>query len=111
MATAAWTSVSRSVSARRGLPKLFVLLLSLSAFACDGPCTNLAEQICSCEPNRTEEDACLLKVQIRSDTPVSQSEADRCAELLPLCTCDDLVAENYAVCGISNGPVALSQEN
>lgn len=111
MATAVSTSASRFGSARRVRSSLVALLLALGLFGCDGPCRNLAEQICSCEPNRTEEDACLLKVQLRADTPVSPAEADRCAQLLPLCTCDALVAENYAVCGISNGPLPTPPEN
>lgn len=103
--TVASMSASRSAYVRRARLSALALLFSTFAFACDGPCKNLAEYVCSCEPNRTEENACLLKIRLRADTPVSQAEADRCDELLPECTCNALENQDYAACGLSNGPV------
>jgi len=82
------------------------LALAFGAFGCDGPCQALSERICSCEPNRTEEQACLLKVQIRGDTPVSMAEEARCSELLDACSCEALADEDYLACGIFDATAA-----
>lgn len=79
-------------------------LLVAGLAGCDGPCQTLAERICSCEPNSTEEQSCLLKVQIRGDTPLTTEEEMRCSELLDACSCEALADEDYLACGIYSTP-------
>ena len=83
-------------------PRLLVaaLILASWASACDGPCRNLAEQICACEPNQTRERACLLNVDRATRDPVGDEDA-RCEELLKTCTCDALDRGDYAACGLT----------
>ena len=68
--------------------------------ACDGPCTNLAEMICACEPNQTLERACLLTVDRATRDPVEGEDA-RCEELMKTCTCAALERNDFAACGLS----------
>lgn len=94
----------------RVIPRfLLTLALAVSALGligCDGPCRSLAERVCSCEPNNTEQQTCLLKVQIRGDTPVSMAEEARCSELLDSCSCEALADEDYLACGIFDVPAS-----
>ena len=83
--------------------KLFavaVLMLGALTAACDGPCTNLAEMICACEPNETLERACLLNVDRSTRDPVEEDEA-RCEELMQTCTCAALERNDFAACGLT----------
>ncbi|MCA9553614.1 MAG: hypothetical protein KC933_26480 [Myxococcales bacterium] len=61
----------------------------------------LADRICACEPNRTEEQSCMLTVQNRSNVTVSTAEAAVCSDLLETCDCEALAREDYAACGLS----------
>ena len=81
---------------------LAALALSAALAGCNGPCQTLADRICACEPNRTEEQSCQLTVQMRSNLPVSQAEAQVCSDLLDTCDCDALAREDYAACGLAN---------
>lgn len=89
----------------RVIPRVALLFaLALAASGCDGPCRTLSERICSCEPNRTEEQACILKVQIRGNEPVSMAEEARCSELLDSCNCKALADGDYLACGLFGAP-------
>jgi hypothetical protein len=86
-----------------------VRLFSLSLFAlflvaCDGPCEVLAERICSCEPNVTEEAGCLEQVRAEMERFVpSDAETKSCDALLDAdgCTCEAIEAEQFHLCGLS----------
>lgn len=80
--------------------------LAAALAGCDGPCQTLSERICSCEPNSTEQQSCLLKVQIRGDTPVTIEEEARCSELLDSCSCEALADNDYLACGIFSEPAS-----
>lgn len=85
---------------------MFACLLASAALfgatACSGPCETLAEKICSCEINGTQEQSCLLRMQRVGDRVVSTEEAERCSNLLDTCDCDALDREDYAACGLTN---------
>ena len=99
------TAASRGRRARRSAP-LAILSLGLSAFlfACDGPCESLADRICSCEPNNTEERGCLEQVKSTMALPGSApttAELERCEVLLDTCDCEALEREDYQACGLT----------
>ena len=79
---------------------LFVVLFAACLFACDGPCTNLAEQICSCQPNETRERACLVNVDLSTRDPLEREDS-RCEELLQTCSCDALDRGDFEACGLT----------
>lgn len=76
------------------------LILATWASACDGPCRNLAEQICACEPNDTRERACLVNVDRATQNPINDEE-ERCEALLRTCTCDALDRGDFEACGLT----------
>ncbi|MEM7678929.1 MAG: hypothetical protein AAF449_23365 [Myxococcota bacterium] len=84
------------------LPRLLgpALALLLANAGCDGPCTNLAEQICSCEPNQTREQACLVNVEL-SIRNAQTDEQTRCEELLRTCTCASIDRGDFESCGLT----------
>lgn len=85
----------------RSILLFFVALAAAGAVGCDGPCQDLAEQICACEPNETRERACLVNVDISTNESVDAEEDDRCRELQRSCTCDALDRGNYEACGLA----------
>ncbi len=72
---------------------------------CGSPCGDLANKICSCQPNDTQVQACNNGVS--ADTfganPTSAQE-DRCAQLTKTCTCAALACGNLAACGLAKDP-------
>ncbi|MEL7368434.1 MAG: hypothetical protein AAFN74_05950 [Myxococcota bacterium] len=85
------------------LPRLLgpaLVALMFAAVGCDGPCTNLAEQICSCQPNQTREQACLINVELSIRDPQTD-EQSRCEELLRTCTCAAIDRGDFESCGIT----------
>lgn len=85
-------------SSRLFIPLTFVV--SLLAAGCDGPCTNLAEMICACEPNDVLERACLLNVERATRDPIEGEDA-QCEELMKTCTCDALERNDFEACGLT----------
>ena len=72
---------------------------------CQDACTGLAEFICSCEPNRREEDSCLQAVRAGRSRSITEAELAVCEARLDTCTCDTLEDNNLAACGLSaEGP-------
>ncbi len=96
---------AQATAVRRRATRAFAFLLASAALAatgCQGPCESLAEKICSCEINGSQEQSCLLRMQRVGDRDVSTTEAERCSNLLDTCDCDALDREDYAACGITN---------
>ncbi len=83
---------------RRGLAELF--LGALFWAGCSSPCRDLAERICSCEPNRTEEQACTLRLDGQSTRNVTAADEERCATFLEVCDCPALDRGDLAACGL-----------
>ena len=82
------------------LSPLFALLLA----SCNGPCETLAEKICSCEPNVTEEAGCIEQVRSEMERFVpSDPEEQICSDLLDGCDCEAIEAEEFHKCGLSKG--------
>lgn len=77
------------------------LLAGIFGAGCTGPCRSLAEQICSCEPNDVEQQACVVRIDAVSDRTVSEAEANRCDQLLETCTCEALARDDFAACGLT----------
>lgn len=67
---------------------------------CDGPCQDLAEKICSCEPNTPRERSCLVTVDTAVRDPLD-SDSARCEELLKTCSCAALDRGDFAACGLT----------
>lgn len=79
---------------------------------CKGPCRQLAEQLCECEPNTVEKEDCLQKAQIaeRAHEPTAEDDS-ACLALIeaepyaraegeeprPACDCSELESENTDV--------------
>lgn len=86
---------------RRRLAALLLTGAAVGLLGCDPPCQSLAQEICNCEPNRTEQDVCFRKLQIRGDLPTNPEEEMACSALLETCTCEALAREDLAACGLS----------
>ncbi len=78
------------------------VIFTFGATGCDGPCNSLAERICSCEINGSQEQSCLLRIQRAGERETSTAEAERCSNLLDTCDCQALDREDYAACGLTN---------
>ena len=50
----------------------------LLAMSCAGPCEQLSQQICACEPNINQEAACLDEVQVNDERDLSEADELRC---------------------------------
>ena len=79
---------------------LAAVLLSPVLSACDGPCQDLAEKICDCEPNQTRTRSCLITVDTAIQDPI-QEDNDRCEVLLRSCTCDAIDRGDFEACGLT----------
>jgi hypothetical protein len=79
---------------------LFILLAATSS-ACNGPCRELAELVCSCEPNANEEQACIVNIDAESRSIVTEQDTSVCTTLLDSCTCEALDRGDYAACGLT----------
>ena len=93
---------------RRLSLSLGALLASVAISSCNGPCESLAERICSCEPNSTEEAGCLEQVRSEMDRLApTEGQNAACEALLDVpedeggCSCDALEMEDFAACGLS----------
>ena len=103
MTAARIIAASISRRRRRSVRLLFLSpLVALSLASCNGPCESLAEKICSCEPNSTEEAGCIEQVRSEMNriTP-SASQEEMCDSLLDGCDCEALEREDFAACGLS----------
>jgi len=83
-------------------------LLALLLSSCNGPCESLAERICSCSPNATEEAGCIEQVRAEMERfSPSMAEEANCDALLDEetgCTCEAIEAEQFERCGLSKRP-------
>ncbi len=89
----------------RALTLAAVLVAAAGLAACGNPCSDLANQICSCQQNDALVQACNNKVS--TDTYASSPTAaqrDRCSALLDTCTCSALACGNLAACGLARDP-------
>lgn len=77
------------------------LALTVPLHGCSGNCESLAEKICSCRPNRTEENTCLEQIKAGSGLEVTTEQEQICSELLDTCTCDALERDDLAACGLA----------
>lgn len=73
----------------------------LTLAACSDPCRALADKICSCRPSTAEQNACLEQVKATTAHEPSDSENQRCAELIDGCTCEALEQNELAACGLA----------
>ena len=87
-----------SISSRLSVVALFVF--SALVTACDGPCQNLAQKICECEPNQTREQSCLVNVDFATRDPIA-NEDELCEQLLETCTCDAIDRGDFEACGLA----------
>jgi hypothetical protein len=80
-----------------------VLLSSLAAaVGCTSPCEQLADHICECKPNGSEQNAC--KEQVRAATAqhdVTSAEQQYCSTLLDKCSCNAVDKNDLYSCGLS----------
>ena len=88
--------------------RLTLLLTLLGLSACGDPCKTLAEKVCRCEVDLSEQNACLKKVDAQasqrnkdSNAKAEQAGRERCAALIDTCTCDGLRDGNLQSCGLS----------
>jgi len=89
------------VRPERLLAALAVAVTLLTSAGCADPCTALAEFICSCEPNRREQDSCLQAVRAGRSRSIESAELAVCEARLDTCTCGALEDNNLAACGLS----------
>ena len=85
----------------RFLAAIVVAVTMLTSVGCQDACTTLAEFICSCEPNRREEDSCLQAVRAGRSRSITQVELAVCETRLDTCTCGALEDNNLAACGLA----------
>jgi hypothetical protein len=80
-------------------PLLGVLLLA----ACSTPCEDLAAKICSCEADRTAQDACKRRAaQVKGTESISDAEQNLCSDKLAGCNCNALnTAAGKFACGLA----------
>lgn len=89
---------------RLTLLALVVVALAAGTSACTGPCETLANQICDCRPNRTEQDQCKQQVIAGRGQTVTSDEDSVCDALLDSCTCEALERNDLAACGLAPQP-------
>ena len=78
-----------------------MLALALAPIGCNGPCEELANQICDCELSTSLKNQCLEQVRsAMQNRPVSNEESAACESKLDSCTCDRLDSEDFAACGL-----------
>ena len=92
------TSAPRRVDRRWPLAAL--LIAALAAPGCKNACEQLADFICSCEPNRSEEVSCQQAVNAVSNRPVTPADSEQCEIRLDSCTCDALENDDLVACGL-----------
>ena len=80
------------------------LVLTLAASAgCNSPCTQLADNICNCQPTQNDRNSCNSQESTRSDqvNPTSDQQAT-CSALLDKCDCNTLdTPEGKRACGLA----------
>lgn len=83
--------------------KKWIAIFALAlATACQSPCEQLADAICSCEPDVTTQLSC--KNQVAADgANVKPSQADQrfCQSKLKTCSCERLAAGDRHACGLT----------
>lgn len=82
---------------------LLVILCAFALYGCKGNCRQLSEQMCDCQLNTVDKNACLQRVASSEgvNPPTPQDEA-RCAELKPGCDCRLIdTPEGKARCGLA----------
>ena len=74
-----------------------ILLAALFFASCKGPCRQLAERLCDCEPNTPSKESCLQRVQVSASLHEPTAEDEQtCEALLPRCQCRQLDSEDPA---------------
>lgn len=98
-----------SRAAGLGLPALTLTALLFSS-GCQGPCQELADKICECEPNANMEDSCKYNVDSFTSADPNDTEEELCERFLDTCSCDALNTENFGLCGLTRDSV-LSEDD
>lgn len=81
---------------------LLALVLAGAMSGCKGPCQQLADAICSCKPNQTEQEACIQAVNTASqNNPVTPADEGLCRQAQKTCTCDALADGTVEKCGLA----------
>lgn len=83
--------------------------LLLAASGCKDACLQLADQICSCEPDDTSKQNCTAQAKTNESIyPVSSSDESRCQSKLDMAQCNcgsqDSPAQVAACCARLNTP-------
>ena len=76
---------------------------ALAFAACKGDCRQLSEQLCNCQLNTVDKNACLQRVASSEGVnPPTSADNARCAQLKPNCDCRLIdTPEGKARCGLA----------
>lgn len=110
-------SVSQSCTSERPArpARSFGLLLAgvlgLAPLAgCGNNCESLANLICNCLPNTSEQNACKQQIATASSQrSVTHAEDQYCGKLLQTCTCDALDRGDLVACGYAKPQTPAAQ--
>lgn len=88
---------------RQVLPLGATLVVLLASVGCKGPCLELSERLCECEPTRSQRDTCRsVAAGENSRVDPTVEEADRCEQLLDVCDCQLLsTRDGKEQCGLA----------
>ncbi|MBI4817978.1 MAG: hypothetical protein HY791_17080 [Deltaproteobacteria bacterium] len=76
--------------------------LLATATGCQSSCESLADTICGCLPNRSEESACAEATKASANArELTDADLAACEAKLDSCTCEALAYEDYAACGLT----------
>ncbi len=86
--------------------RLTLLLLATLAAACTSPCLELAKKVCKCEETISAKNACERRAEAEeANINLSDSDEDRCDDLLDKCKCGALdTPEGRVACGLAREP-------
>jgi hypothetical protein len=91
-----------------GASVLRLTLLAVLTFgACADPCRQVAEVVCSCEPDQSSQRSCLSEVEAaRAAHPATEEDLAACDQVLASeqCTCDALAMGEIEACGLAQTP-------
>lgn len=83
----------------------FIFVLAFGA--CADPCRQVAELVCACEPDQSQERSCLAEVETaRQAHPASESDLQACEQIIESnqCDCDALALGRIESCGLAQTP-------
>ncbi|MBI2378803.1 MAG: hypothetical protein HYV07_32715 [Deltaproteobacteria bacterium] len=86
----------------RAAALFFATILVASGAGCQNACEALADEICGCGLNRSEQNACLEATKAsESSRALSERDLAACESKLDTCSCEALASNDPDACGLT----------